>query len=130
VVAAAALERLIALGYAGRGDPPEATGAPDAPLAYRITGAGLARLIDAGHLRPAVEAAHPLAREREAFERGPRGYTRGKLVLRIDWSLRGAAGPDAGRAGRRRLRRGHPLVRARRAPRPLQSRPEGVFRER
>jgi hypothetical protein len=44
VVATAALERRIALGYAGRGDTPEATGVPDAPLAYRITAAGLARL--------------------------------------------------------------------------------------
>jgi hypothetical protein len=44
MVAAAALECLIALGYAGPGATPEATDVPDAPLAYRITAAGRARL--------------------------------------------------------------------------------------
>src|SRR3954470_15492142 len=44
----------------------------------------IARLIDAGQIRPVLEAVLPLARAREAFERGLAGHVRGKIVLRID----------------------------------------------
>ena len=48
----------------------------------------IARLIDAGHIRPVLDAVLPLARAREAFERGLAGHVRGKIVLRVD-------GPEA-----------------------------------
>lgn len=41
----------------------------------------LSRLIDAGIIRPIVEAALPLNQAREAYERGIRQHPRGKLVL-------------------------------------------------
>jgi NADPH:quinone reductase-like Zn-dependent oxidoreductase len=41
-------------------------------------------LIDAGQVRPVLGAVLPLARAREAFERGLAGHARGKIVLRID----------------------------------------------
>jgi len=44
----------------------------------------IARLIDAGEIRPVLEAVLPLARAREAFERGLAGHVRGKIVLRVD----------------------------------------------
>src|SRR4051812_40174673 len=44
----------------------------------------IARLIDAGEIRPVLEAVLPLARAREAFERGLTGHVRGKIVLRVD----------------------------------------------
>jgi len=44
----------------------------------------IARLIDAGSLRPVIEATFPLAEAREAFEKGLRQHNRGKLVLEID----------------------------------------------
>ena len=44
----------------------------------------IGRLIDAGVVRPIVEATFPLEKAREAFERGVRGHNRGKLVLAID----------------------------------------------
>ena len=40
----------------------------------------IGRLIDAGHLRPVVDCAFPLARAREAFEHKP---ARGKVVLSV-----------------------------------------------
>ena len=43
----------------------------------------LARLIDAGTLRPIVEAVWPLDRAREAYERGIQDPPRGKLVLAV-----------------------------------------------
>ena len=43
----------------------------------------IARLIDAGRVRPVVDAVFPLPRAREAFERGLLGHTRGKLVLQV-----------------------------------------------
>ncbi len=43
----------------------------------------LAKLIDSGALRPVVEAVYPLAKAREAYERGLRGHNRGKLVLQV-----------------------------------------------
>ena len=43
----------------------------------------IARLIDAGAVRPIVEATFPLEKAREAFERGLRGHNRGKLVLQV-----------------------------------------------
>ncbi len=44
----------------------------------------LAELADRGILKPIVSAVYPLARAREAYELGARGYMRGKIVLRID----------------------------------------------
>lgn len=41
----------------------------------------LGKLIDAGALRPVVEATYPLGQAREAYERGQLGHNRGKLVL-------------------------------------------------
>ena len=43
----------------------------------------LSRLIDAGTVRPIVEAVLPLDRAREAYERGISGHPRGKLVLSV-----------------------------------------------
>ncbi len=43
----------------------------------------LARRIDAGSLRPVVEAVYPLDRAREAYERGLLGHNRGKIVLKV-----------------------------------------------
>jgi len=43
----------------------------------------IARLIEAGELRPIVEAAFPLAQARSAFERALRGHNRGKVVLQV-----------------------------------------------
>jgi NADPH:quinone reductase-like Zn-dependent oxidoreductase len=43
----------------------------------------LSRLIDAGTVRPIVEAVLPLERAREAYERGIMGHPRGKLVLAV-----------------------------------------------
>jgi NADPH:quinone reductase-like Zn-dependent oxidoreductase len=43
----------------------------------------LARLVDAGHLRPQVEAVLPLDDAREALARVASGHTRGKVVLHI-----------------------------------------------
>ena len=44
----------------------------------------IARLIDAGEIRPVLDAVLPLARACEAFERGLAGHVRGKIVLRVD----------------------------------------------
>jgi NADPH:quinone reductase-like Zn-dependent oxidoreductase len=55
----------------------------------------LSRLIDAGVIRPVVEAVLPLARAREAYERGARDHPRGKLVLAV-------AGDDQHEEGYRR----------------------------
>jgi len=54
----------------------------------------LSRLIDAGTIRPIVEAALPLNRAREAYERGIRNHPRGKLVLTV-------VGEDGGMPGAR-----------------------------
>ena len=43
----------------------------------------LSRLLDAGVIRPVVEAVLPLRRAREAYERGIGGHPRGKLVLQV-----------------------------------------------
>ena len=43
----------------------------------------LARLMDAGTIRPVVEAVLPLERARDAYERGIRDRPRGKLVLAV-----------------------------------------------
>jgi NADPH:quinone reductase-like Zn-dependent oxidoreductase len=43
----------------------------------------IARLIDDGEMKPIVEAIFPLARAREAYERGLHEHPRGKLVLRV-----------------------------------------------
>src|SRR5262249_24008188 len=44
----------------------------------------IARLIDAGSLRPIIEATFPLAKAREAFEHALRRHNRGKVVLETD----------------------------------------------
>ena len=44
----------------------------------------LGRLIEAGDLRPIIEAVFPLEKAREAFEHGTGGHSRGKIVLQID----------------------------------------------
>jgi NADPH:quinone reductase len=68
---------------------------PAAPLERGITGESFAahggrqrlealgRLVDAGRLRPQVEAALPLDQVREALARVAGRHTRGKIVLRI-----------------------------------------------
>jgi NADPH:quinone reductase-like Zn-dependent oxidoreductase len=43
----------------------------------------IAELIDAGNIRPIVDAVFPLPRSREAFERGLQAHNRGKLVLQV-----------------------------------------------
>ncbi len=43
----------------------------------------IGQLINAGTIRPVVEAVFPLPRAREAFARGLAGHNRGKLVLRV-----------------------------------------------
>ncbi len=43
----------------------------------------LSRLVDAGQLRPQVEAVLPLSQVREALRRVAGGHTRGKIVLQI-----------------------------------------------
>jgi NADPH:quinone reductase-like Zn-dependent oxidoreductase len=43
----------------------------------------IARLIEAGAIRPIVEATFPLEQARAAFERGLSGHNRGKLVLQV-----------------------------------------------
>ena len=43
----------------------------------------ITRLIDSGKLKPIVAEVFPLARAREAFERGVHGHTRGKIVLKV-----------------------------------------------
>ena len=40
-------------------------------------------LIDAGKLRPIIDAVFPLAQARQAYEQGTKGHTRGKIVLRV-----------------------------------------------
>lgn len=40
-------------------------------------------LIDAGQLRPIVDAVFPLAQARQAYEQVAKGHTRGKVVLRV-----------------------------------------------
>jgi NADPH:quinone reductase-like Zn-dependent oxidoreductase len=45
--------------------------------------AEIGELIDAGHVRVAIETVVPLAEARKAHERGERGYLRGIIVLRV-----------------------------------------------
>jgi NADPH:quinone reductase-like Zn-dependent oxidoreductase len=52
----------------------------------------LSRLIDAGIIRPIVEAVLPLDRAREAYERGITDHPRGKLVLAVGGEDRGVSG--------------------------------------
>ena len=52
----------------------------------------LSRLIDAGIIRPIVEAVLPLDRAREAYERGITDHPRGKLVLAVGGDDRGLSG--------------------------------------
>lgn len=43
----------------------------------------IAELIDSGVIRPVIAETIPLAKARQAFERGVAGHTRGKLVLQV-----------------------------------------------
>ena len=43
----------------------------------------IGRLVDAGEVKPVVDAVFPLSRAREAFERGLSGHNRGKVVLKV-----------------------------------------------
>ena len=43
----------------------------------------IAALIDSGDIRPVIAEIIPLAKARQAFERGVAGHTRGKLVLQV-----------------------------------------------
>jgi NADPH:quinone reductase-like Zn-dependent oxidoreductase len=52
----------------------------------------LSRLIEAGTIRPIVEAVLPLKQAREAYERGIRDHPRGKLVLAVEIGGSGTAG--------------------------------------
>ena len=40
-------------------------------------------LIDAGKLRPIIDAVFPLSQARQAYEQGTKGHTRGKIVLSV-----------------------------------------------
>ncbi len=51
----------------------------------------IAALIDSGAIRPVIAETIPLARAREAFERGVAGHTRGKLVLQVTAPKRASA---------------------------------------
>jgi NADPH:quinone reductase-like Zn-dependent oxidoreductase len=44
----------------------------------------LAKLVDAGRLRPVVSRVFALEQARETYELGLRGHMRGKIVLRVD----------------------------------------------
>jgi NADPH:quinone reductase-like Zn-dependent oxidoreductase len=41
-------------------------------------------LIDAGKLRPIIDAVFPLPQARQAYEQAAKGHTRGKIVLRVE----------------------------------------------
>jgi NADPH:quinone reductase-like Zn-dependent oxidoreductase len=68
---------------------------PPAPLERGITGESFAarggrprleelgRLVDAGQLRPQIEAVFPLDQAREALARVAGRHTRGKIVLQM-----------------------------------------------
>src|SRR5262247_1495589 len=51
----------------------------------------IAALIDSGAIRPVIAETIPLARTREAFERGVAGHTRGKLVIQVTAPERASA---------------------------------------
>lgn len=51
---------------------------PDRPQLTRI-----GELIDAGRIRPVIEAVMPLSQARQAYERGQGGHASGKVVLEI-----------------------------------------------
>jgi NADPH:quinone reductase-like Zn-dependent oxidoreductase len=40
-------------------------------------------MIDAGKLRPIIEAVFPLSQARQAYEKAMKGHERGKVVLRV-----------------------------------------------
>ena len=59
------------------------TGEPFAAHVDRQRLEALSRLVEAGRLRPQVEAVLPLDQAREALARGAGGHTRGKIALQI-----------------------------------------------
>jgi NADPH:quinone reductase-like Zn-dependent oxidoreductase len=40
-------------------------------------------LIDAGEIRPIIDAVFPLSQARQGYEHGMKGHARGKVVLRV-----------------------------------------------
>jgi NADPH:quinone reductase-like Zn-dependent oxidoreductase len=49
--------------------------------------ARISSLIDAAEIRPIISETFPLARAREAFERGVAGHNRGKMVLQVNHEM-------------------------------------------
>jgi NADPH:quinone reductase-like Zn-dependent oxidoreductase len=45
--------------------------------------AELARLLDAGTVRVAIDSTYPLAEARKAHEKAAHGHTQGKMVLAV-----------------------------------------------
>ena len=43
----------------------------------------IGEIIEAGKLRPIIDAVFPLSQARQAYEQGTKGHTRGKIVLRV-----------------------------------------------
>jgi NADPH:quinone reductase-like Zn-dependent oxidoreductase len=56
----------------------------------------IARLVDEGKLRPVVDFVLPLARAREAYDRGLHAHHRGKIVLAVEGKGHSAADADRG----------------------------------
>lgn len=70
-------------------DPPEVPGAAGIGAVYFVVEPNrgqlleLARLVDRGDLRPAIDSVFPLAEARAAFERSMASDTRGKVILKV-----------------------------------------------
>jgi len=70
-------------------DPPEVADGRSIETVYFVVEANreqlleIARLVDAGELRPAIDSVFPLADARVAFERSEQRGKRGKVVLRV-----------------------------------------------
>ena len=64
-------------------------------------------LMDAGRIRPIIEAVLPLPQARQAYEQGAKGHTRGKIVLRVvdEWSARRCAAYVSRNVGRQGCQR-------------------------
>src|SRR5438445_2817302 len=69
--------------------PAEVTKGHDAGFAWFIVEPNrelpiqIGALIDAGQLRPIIDAVFPLSQARQAYEQGTKGHMRGKIVLRV-----------------------------------------------
>ena len=70
-------------------DPPEVADGRNIETVYFVVEPNreqlleVARLVDAGELRPAIDSVFPLADARAAFERSEQRGKRGKVVLRV-----------------------------------------------